>query len=71
MSFFDDGNVSVNENCDILIFYVHFKLVLLANPTCNHFEHFIVYCYFLFAFHPCKFCKVTPITFVMVILQKS
>ena len=21
----------------------------------------IVYCYFLFAFHPCKFCKIAPI----------
>ena len=35
------------------------------------FEYFIVYCYFLFAIHPCIFCKIAPINFVMVIFAKQ
>ena len=35
------------------------------------FEYFIVYCYFLVAIHPCIFCKIAPIYFVMVIFAKK
>ena len=31
----------------------------------------IVYCYFLFAFHPCKYCKNAPINFVVIIFAKN
>ena len=68
--FFGDGNVSVNENRDILKIFVRFKRVLLVNQRCNYFEYFNVYCYFLVALHPSKFCKIAPINFVMIIFTK-
>ena len=35
------------------------------------FVYFIVYCNFLFAIHPCIFCKIAPINFVMVTFAKQ
>ena len=32
---------------------------------------FIEYCFFLFALHTCKFCKIASINFVVVVYTKK
>ena len=39
--------------------------------TVNFLFLFSIYCYFLFAFKPCKFCKIAPINFAKEIFTKN
>ena len=59
MSFFGDGNVSVNENRDTL------KCSLTLNVY--FFLNMLLY----IAIHPCTFCKIAPINLVMVVFTTN
>ena len=66
--FFNDVYVSINGNCDILKFTSTLNAFYLR--TINII---IVIFYFilLFSFHPCKFCRIAPINFVIVFFTKN